>query len=423
MAVLAIETAIRNINFQVHFGAPYQNALKDFLLPIFNQLLSDCPSDLRPIWKQQEGKFIFKSGSSIKLCGTNNGQFENLRGNKSDLFIIDEAAQVDELDMVVKDVALPQLLSSQNPNKRIILPSTPPNTPDHPYKIYAESAKGKGAYSHFTIEDGWYKKDEIERFLQESGGRESTTARREYFGEFCTDSTLQIIPEWNSKKHVEEILKDDYFQFYTILEAMDIGYRDFTAWGMGYYDFKNARLVIEHELAMRENEFTTELFASKIKKLETEYTELNKTRIRRISDNNNLNMLADLSKIYHLPFSPVNKKNGKTWMVNQLRQFVNAGKLVVHPRCKMIISSLDFGIWKKTLEEFDRSPDLGHYDFIDMLVYMVSVLVPSIQNINPIPPLYKLSISDRMFPEGMPKPGPAEEQDKVVQQIFPRIKF
>jgi hypothetical protein len=421
MALIAIETAIRNINYQIHFGAPYQNALKDFLLPIFNQILSDCPSDLRPIWKQQEGKFIFKSGSYVRLCGTNNGQFENLRGNKSDLFIIDEAAQVDELDTVVKDVALPQLLSSSNPNKRIILPSTPPNTPDHSYKLYAESAKGRGAYSHFTIYDGWYTPVEIERFAHEVGGKESTTFRREFLGEFCTDSTLQIIPEWDSKKYIQTVIKDDFFQFYYMLEGMDVGYRDFTAWILGYYDFKNARLVIEQEVALRENEFTTERLAKLIKLAEKDYTDVNSTRVKRISDNNNLNILADLSRLYQLSFAPVNKKHGKTWMVNQLRQFINAGKLYVHPRCNMLISSLEFGIWKKNLEEFDRSPALGHYDFLDSLVYLVAVLIPTVQNINPIPPLYKLSISDRMFPNGIPENRPTEIQDDVVKKIFPRI--
>src|SRR5216684_8454971 len=52
MAVIALEAALQNINFQIHFGAPYQNALRDFLLPIFRQILEDCPEDLRPVWKQ-----------------------------------------------------------------------------------------------------------------------------------------------------------------------------------------------------------------------------------------------------------------------------------------------------------------------------------------------------------------------------------
>jgi hypothetical protein len=420
VALIAVETALRNINYQIHYGAPYQNALKDFLLPIFNQILSDCPSDIRPIWKQQEGKFIFKNGSYIKLCGANNGQFENLRGNKSDLFILDEAAKIDDLDTVIKDVALPQLLSSTNEDRRIILPSTPPNTPDHPFKLYAEKAKGRGAYSEFTLDESWYGKDLIERWIREMGGRESTSCMREYFCKFVTDSTLQIVPEWDSAKFVKEIEKDDYFQFYTVVEGMDIGYRDFTAWIMGYYDFLGARLVIEHEIALRENDFTTENLAKLIKSSEETYNKDNQTRFRRISDNNNLNILADLGRIYKLPFGPVNKKNGKTWMVNQLRQFIKAGKLFIHPRCKMLISSLEFGIWRKNLEEFERSADLGHYDFVDALVYLIAVLVPTIQNLNPIPPLYKINLATTMFPNGMPR-NTVNPMDEEVMKIFPKL--
>src|SRR5260370_5682486 len=97
MAVIAVETAIQNPGFQIHFGAPYQNALRMFVLPIFQQVLADCPLALRPVWKQLDSKWAFPNGSYIKLCGANNGQFDNLRGNKSDLFILDEAAQVDDI--------------------------------------------------------------------------------------------------------------------------------------------------------------------------------------------------------------------------------------------------------------------------------------------------------------------------------------
>jgi len=185
MATIAIESALQNINFQVHFGAPYQNALRDFLLPIFRQIIEDCPNDLRPMWKQHESKWVFKNGSYIKLCGANNGQFDNLRGNKSDLFILDEAAQIDKIDDVIHGVAMPQLLSSKNPNKKIILPSTPPTTPDHPFKRYAEDAKAVGAYSHFTIYDAGYSDEEIDRIASKiDGGKNSTYFKREYLATF-----------------------------------------------------------------------------------------------------------------------------------------------------------------------------------------------------------------------------------------------
>jgi len=425
MSVICIEAALQNINFQIHFGAPYQNALRDFLLPIFRQILKDCPVDIRPVWKQHESKWVFKNGSYIKLCGANNGQFDNLRGNKSDLFVLDEAAQIDKVDDVIHGVAMPQLLSSKNPHKKIILPSTPPTTPDHPFKRYAENAKAVNAYSHFTIYDAGYSVEEIDRIASEiDGGKNSTYFKREYLAQFVVEEELQILPEWKSE-YVQEIKKNDFFQFYTVVEGLDIGYRDFTAWIMGYYDFTNSRLVIEHEYSLRENEYTTKTLAKGIKVGEDEYRKGNTTRIRRISDNNNLNLIADLSRLHKLPFGPIRKnikdgkiRHDKEWMVSQTRKWINDGKLIVHPRCKMLIASLDFGIWKAGHSDFAKSEKLGHYDFLDALIYLVAGLIPSVQNINPIPPLYKINVTKTMFPNNKLPTQHENPQDAEILKIF-----
>lgn len=415
---MAIETAIKTPKIHIHFASPFQNQVKEYLIPIFDQIFDDCPEDLRPLWKGN--KYVFKNGSFIKLCGCNNRQYDNLRGNKSDLFFIDEARDVDDLETVVRDIALPQLLSSKNPNKKIVLASTPPTTPDHPFKKYAERAKAEGAYSYHTIHEGWYSEKDLEPFIKESGGVDSTTWKREYLAQFVTDEKLQIIPEWKAE-FIQEIPKDDYFQFWTVVESLDIGYRDFTAWIMGYYDWKRAQLIIEYEYAIRENDFTTEALAKGITDIEDkEYTKLNQTRYRRISDNNNLNLLADLSRLHKLAFAPVvknEKRNGKEWMVNQTREAIKSGKIIVHPRCTRLIASLEFGIWKDGHSEFARSAELGHYDFIDTLVYLVAGLLPAIKNTNPIPPLYQLNVSKMMFPEGIPKGNP-NAQDEVLKKLF-----
>jgi len=427
LALIALELAIQRPKSHIHFGAPQQNQVKDYLLPVFAPLLESCPEDLRPTWKSFGSKWVFPNGSFIKLYGCNNKQYDNLRGNKSDFFIIDETRDVTDLEIIIKDVALPQLLSSKNPNKRIILASTPPTTPDHPFKKYAETAKAKGAYSKHTIHESWYPKDEIERLAQELGGWKSTSAQRELLAEFVTDERLHIIPEWKTTSEtVQDLPKDDYFQFYFKLEGLDIGYRDFTAWLMGYYDFQHSRLVIEFEHAVRENDFTTDALADSIKGYENEYYRTNPTRPRRIADNNNLNLLADLSRLHSLSFAPVQKKSGKSdqsakeWMVNQARQFIKAGKLVLHPRVKMLLASLEFGIWKEGHTDFARSEELGHYDFLDALIYIIAYLVPTIQNINPIPPLYGLNVATTMFPNNqIPKQYP-NPQDEVIKKLFLR---
>lgn len=419
LAVLSIEMAIKNPKFHIHFASPFQNQVKEYLIPIFNQILEDCPEDLRPIWKNN--KYVFKNGSFIKLCGCNNRQYDNMRGNKSDLFIIDEARDVDDLETVVRDLALPQLLSSKNPNKKVILGSTPPSTPDHPFKKYAERAQASGAYDYHTIHEGWYTPEQLEPFIKESGGVESTTWKREYLALFVTDERLQIFPEFK-KEFVQEVPKDDYFKFYYLIEGMDIGYRDMTAWLGGYYNWKLGKTIIEYEYSIRENDFTTEVLAKDILAIEnSEYTKLNQTRIKRISDNNNLNLLADLRRLHGLAFTPVVKnkeRQGKEWMVNQTREAFKSGNIIIHPRCTKLIASLEFGIWKDGHSEFARSEDLGHYDFLDALIYMMAQLVPSLKNINPIPALYQLDLHTTMFPNNqIPRPA-SNNQDDVIRQMF-----
>lgn len=385
-------------------------------------LLMECPDDLRPTWKQFDGRWVFPNGSYIQLCGCNNKQFDNLRGNKSDLFILDEAAQIDELDTVVRSIALPQLLSSIHPNKRIILPSTPPTTPDHAFKRYAETAAGRGAYSVFDIYRSWYSLAEIDKLIEEMGGMSSTNVQRELFCKFVTDEALQIVPEWNNHPEwIKDVERNDYYKFWSIVEGLDIGYRDFTAWIGGYYDWNAAKLIITDEVALRENEFTTDEFVKRVAVIEEGWKKQGNTRrCRRIADNSNLNMLADLSRLHKMYFVPVSKKNGKEWMVNQLRQWVKAGKLIISPKCKMLIASLEFGIWKRGRDEFERSEELGHYDFIDALVYLVSGLLPSIVNINPIPPLYSLDVSKTMFPNGIPS-NHANSMDDEWRKLIPKL--
>ncbi len=87
----------------------------------------------------------------------------------------------------------------------------------------------------------------------------------------------------------------------------------------------------------------------------------------------------------------------------------------------MLIASLEFGIWKEGHGEFARSEKLGHYDFLDALIYLVAGLMPVIQNINPIPPLYKINVSTTMFPSGIPLQH-ENPQDNEIKKIF-KIKF
>ena len=83
--------AIKNPNSLIRFASPTQKSLKKIVRPIMRMLLEDCPKELRPKWNSVDGMYTFKNGSEIHLAGVNNGHADDLRGQKCDLGVIDEA--------------------------------------------------------------------------------------------------------------------------------------------------------------------------------------------------------------------------------------------------------------------------------------------------------------------------------------------
>ena len=82
-------------------------------------------------------------------------------------------------------------------------------------------------------------------------------------------------------------------------------------------------------------------------------------------------------------------------MVNEVRLWINDGRVVVHPRCKYTIGCLDNGIWDKAHKEFGRSATFGHFDALAGLCYLIRHIDV---NTNPIPRLYGLDTQKHHIP-------------------------
>jgi hypothetical protein len=121
---------------------------------------------------------------------------------------------------------------------------------------------------------------------------------------------------------------------------------------------------------------------------------------KRIADNNNLIIINDLSVTYRMPFIPTNKEYLEE-MVNKVRVWVAQGKLIVHPRCKMLLGCLRHGIWNKHRNAFERSRTYGHYDHLAALVYLIRNVDTTT---NPIPALYDMDKNNSHVPAGLLKP-------------------
>lgn len=391
LCLIAIEYAIRNPGCQIRFAAPTGKMLRKIIHPAFKAICKDAPDDVKPLWKTQDGFYSFPNGSEIHASGCDNQNYENLRGQAAHLAIVDEAGFVDELDYVVNDVLVPQTLTTKGV---VIMSSTPPKTPAHDFYSIAMESEARGAYAKRTVYDNTnIDKPTLDLYAKEAGGYESSTFKREYLCEFVVDSESQIIPEWTDV-FIGDPNRDEFYGYWHKYDSMDIGVRDGTAVILGHYNFKEARLYIEDEFVLRGQEVRTDNIAAGVSTKEASLWQGQKP-YRRVADNNNLILLADLGLQHQLHFAPTSKDELHA-MVNELRLWVKSGRVKVSPRCEHLIGCLKYGVWDDNRKQFARSSVYGHFDGLAALIYLVRNID---QHTNPVPINHNVNYYTHHIPE------------------------
>lgn len=412
----AIETAIQKKRARIKYGTAFLTDLAEFILPTFEAILEDCPEDLRPKYKTQGSKWVFPNKAEIKLVGLDRKP-NGLRGNVIDLIVLDEAGFMSRLDYLYKSVIIPA--TTHRPNCRILVFSTPPETPAHEFLDYVQKAQLEGGHCQFTIYDNpMVDETTIARLMKESGGAQSTTWRREYLCEHITDANLAIISDWLDD-YIEDVKKDVYSQFYHKYKSMDLGVRDHTAVIFGHYDFLKAQLKIEGEFIINGPEMNTKILQANlkrkelevwseyefkkeieiikdeedIKKIEEDWKDKKKPVYMSVSDNNNPLLLQDLSFLHQLHFVPTDKGRLEE-MVNTVKIMTRSGGIRVDPKCKQLIGCLKYGVWNKNRDEFARSNVFGHFDALAALIYLVRNLN---KTTNPIPVGFQVELSEQII--------------------------
>lgn len=392
-AVMACEIARKKNRARIKIATAFLSDLEEFVLPAFDAVLADCPPSLRPKYNGQKSKYIFpQTGAEIKLVGLDRKP-DGLRGSVVDLIMLDEAGYLSDLDYQYKSVIVPS--TTHRPDAKIIFFSTPPESLDHPFAIYCDQQKMSGNYSHATIYDNpMLTKKQIDDIIKIYGGADSIEFRREYLAELIVDKNKAIVPEWNDS-FIQEMKSDDFTQYYHRYTAMDLGVRDFTAFLFGYYNFSTGQLFIQDEMQLHGEEVRTDNIKNVVVEKEKEHFGETKPRLR-ISDNNNLMLLQDLVSGHGLSFSPTSKDHLHA-MVNELRVWVQRGRLIVHPRCKMLIGNLNNALWNNNRDAFTRSKIYKHWDHLATLIYMVRNID---QQTNPIPALYGMNRNSHFIKDG-----------------------
>jgi hypothetical protein len=364
LCVLALRQALAGKVKILYVTSTYK-AAKNIVQPLISQILVDCPEALRPQFKVQDGKYVFHNGSEILLYGADKDA-DGPRGQEAQFIIVDEAGFVNNLDYLLSSVLMPMLLTT---NGRIVMATTPPKNMDHPFmKVWAE-CEAAGNLIKKTIHDCPRITDKVKaEYAAEAGGVQSPDWRREYLLEAIADVENLVIPEFSDQTEPELVGTVPRTPAADLYVGMDLGFVDDTALVFGWWDFQNARLVIEDELIVKKQN-SSELAAA-IRLKEAGLWD-GKSPYRRVADHNNPQLIYDLNSLHGLTFSPANKEAGKEPMINKLRLAIQSRQILIHPRCKHLRMQLKFCRWKGTgRETFDRSASFGHFDLVDALILL-----------------------------------------------------
>lgn len=436
LIILALEQCIQKSKSIVKLIQPETGMIRKNLNPDFEVMLEDCPLELRPIFNKQDNMWTFPNGSKIYLAGTDNGNYDKLRGSNTHLALVDEAGFCTDLKHIINSILIPLTTLTKG---RIVLSSTTPPNPDHEFNEYMEFADIENNLIRKTIFDAIedHKVDSMPRITDEivadilkgyPGGVNNPSFQTEYLCKKIFNSTDAVLPEFTEEIQIETIKNWSKPAFCDRYVAMDIGFIDLTAVLFAYWDYDHQVLVIEDELIQDGPSSTTSILANKIKSKEKELwtnvmtREFDAPHIR-VSDNN-LIVINDLQMDHGLFFMPT-EKHDKLAYISQLRTMIENRQIIIHPRCKTLISHMKSATWDKSKKDFKRSPDNGHYDAVAALLYLSRNID---RTKSPYPAGYRYSQlgrrGDVFIREDKADRGDISERFKLLEQSFiPKSSF
>jgi len=392
---------------------------KTIFEPIFRQIFEDFPEDLKPEYIPSQYIYIFKNGSQIQLAGSDGNSAERLRGQKSDLVLVDEAGFCNNLDYNVMSILLP---TTTHTGGKIILASTPPEDPAHEFHHFIERAEKDNLLTIKTVYDNpLLTSEQINNIISKfSGGANNSQFRREYMCEIIKDEEMSVLPEVDDDLLAKIVKTWDEPPYKNRYVSMDIGFKDLTVVLYGYYDFRNDVIVIQDEIVRNGKQIHLPVFTKELAKKEEELwtNPLTNEMFRpdmRVSDVNPF-VLQEISvhSDGEINFALASKDN-KLAHLNKLRVMLAGEKIIINPKCTTLIRHIKNARWKEkgNKDDFARSPDDGHYDAVDALLYFMRAVN---YNKNPYPAGYGHNIRN-MHIENKDK-FLGHQQKLVMEAIF-----
>lgn len=388
LITMASEVCLKKPFAVVKYAFPKANMAKKMLMPVVRKVFEDCPEHLKPQYMTAEKVFRFPNGSEIQISGTDNGGFDNLRGGDSDFNCVDESGFCDDLTYGIRSVLSPTVKITKG---RTVMVSTPSRSENHEFiQDWVLPYMAEDRIKIYTIYDNPQFNANAIREAEEEfpNGVADEMFRREYLCEIIRNSEKAILPSF-SNANEKIIVRDDYEMpiFCDKYVSMDIGGSDLTVVLFGYYDYKEATLVIQDEYAC-DGTTNTAILAENINRIEKELwtNPIDKSVMKpymRVADNNNKILLTDLQILHGIMFSK-SKKDKREAAINNLDVSLQQHKIIINPKCKHLLYHIKFAEWNNARTDFKKLKDSpsgkirgGHADGLPALLYMHRSIVKS----------------------------------------------
>ena len=378
LIVLAVEACLRKPGAQVKFAAQTAKDVRNTIKPLLGEILSTCPKELRPRSQWHLGELAFPNGSTITIAGCDNGHYDHLRGQRADLWIVDEAGFIAEMEVVVGSILSPQTWTTGG---RGIIASTPPDTIGHPFQRRYLAAKAIGAAAHFTFADNPMlsaeRKAEIvlaearKRRISVEEFQKSTVYLREFCAEFVTEESRAVFPVFTEALARRLVRTQEatplFADRYTVVDLG--GTRDPTGIQVAYWDFPRSKYVIRADRILQRP--TTEQIANACREMETQaFGAGSRTDGEhfRIADDPFGIVSRDLAMKHGLSFAPPEKDNKQAAAMDVCDGMLRE-ELEFHPDAANSVAHCQAAIWNKRHSEFERVDGFGHFELADTTLY------------------------------------------------------
>jgi len=378
LCLIAIMACIKKPNSIVKILTDTKVHAQMILEPKFIEVLEDCPEELKPTYNASRYMYHFPNGSQIQMAGTDAGSAERLRGGKSELVLVDEAAFCSKLEYNILSVLVP---TTTHTGGKIVLASSAPEDPDHDFIKFMERAEIEGTLVSKTVYDNpLLTTEKIKTIIKGyAGGIDNPNFRREYLNIIEKNEKTTVFPEVNENT-IKEITSNipPMPAHYDCFVGMDLGFKDLTGIVFAHYDFRNKLLVFDKEIVKKGPEVNLKELPDEILKVEKELWSnklTNEVRIptKRVSDINPL-VTQEIARNsnYQVMFYNADKAQRMT-ALNAFRAAFQSGQIKINPQgCPVLIRHLNNAKWKSLDDksDFARSSDDSHYDLAMAALYL-----------------------------------------------------